>query len=555
MFFLLVLISFLKTGKVLSDILDIYLRQNIISKTPLLAKLFWTQLIDTLSASAFQFKKLQLELEENKKFEMLSQIAAQVSHDIRSPLAALNVILGQIQNIPEDKRIVLRTAVGRINDISNDLLEKSKQAKASSKSVALGGNTSAQETTKGEVVMLSSLVDSLVSEKRMQFREKVNIQIEADILHSYGLFIFVSISEFKRTLSNLINNSVEAFASGHGLVTVIVKEIDNNVIITMRDNGKGIPQSIIDKLGTMGVTHGKEGTTSGSGLGNYHAKKTVEDFGGKFSIASKEGVGTDITMAFPKAQAPSWFVEKLYLAPNDLVMVLDDDISIHGIWKGRLSLRTKQTDIQIQSYTSGEEFKAAVKSIDGRRPVAVFLIDYELLNQKQNGLDIIQELNLGKNAILVTSRYEEKYVRERAEKLQVKLIPKSMAGFISIEVANIETETKKTTPGLNNKITTTILIDDDDLIRLVWGEAAKSKKMPFEAHANADEVLGKLDNYSIDSTFYIDSNLKNDVKGEDVAKKLYDNGFTNLYLATGYEPEHFAHLKFIKGVQGKVAPF
>jgi len=43
--------------------------------------------------------------------------------------------------------------------------------------------------------------------------------------------------------------------------------------VFVQDNGKGIPASVLSKLGQMGFTHGKEGTESGSGLGVYHAKK------------------------------------------------------------------------------------------------------------------------------------------------------------------------------------------------------------------------------------------------------------------------------------------
>ncbi|MBC8550237.1 MAG: hypothetical protein H8D23_11390 [Candidatus Brocadiales bacterium] len=64
-----------------------------------------------------------------------------------------------------------------------------------------------------------------------------------------------------------------------------------------------------------------------------------------------------------------------------------------------------------------------------------------------------------------------------------------------------------------------------------------------------------LEHLSKDSTFYIDSNLENDVKGEIVAKKLFDLGYRNLYLATGYEPDDFNEFTFLKGVQGKEPPW
>ncbi len=60
---------------------------------------------------------------------------------------------------------------------------------------------------------------------------------------------------------------------------------------------------------------------------------------------------------------------------------------------------------------------------------------------------------------------------------------------------------------------------------------------------------------SIKTTIYIDSELENDVKGEDIAKELDEKGFKNIYMETGHPKEQFAHLKFIKEVIGKEPPF
>ncbi len=69
------------------------------------------------------------------------------------------------------------------------------------------------------------------------------------------------------------------------------------------DNGKGIPSHILARLGEHGISYGKKGTESGSGLGIYHAKKTVEEWGGKFEVRSREGIGTAIEIKLPKSAA------------------------------------------------------------------------------------------------------------------------------------------------------------------------------------------------------------------------------------------------------------
>jgi hypothetical protein len=63
---------------------------------------------------------------------------------------------------------------------------------------------------------------------------------------------------------------------------------------------------------------------------------------------------------------------------------------------------------------------------------ALFLMDYEIKNDSETGLDLIEQLGIAQQAILVTSRYEEKAIRQRCNRLQLKLIPKTMCGFVPI---------------------------------------------------------------------------------------------------------------------------
>jgi hypothetical protein len=198
-------------------------------------------------------------------------------------------------------------------------------------------------------------------------------------------------------------------------------------LIQVIDDGQGIPTEILEKLGQRGISFGKDGSTSGSGIGIYHAKQIIESFHGNFIIKSELGKGTVVSIDLPLASTPDWFVEKITLPLGSTLVSLDDDTSIHQIWKERL--HEQNISIPFFSFASIQEFtKWTIK----RKDNCLFLIDYEFLNQNKNGLDVIEELNLQDQAILVTSRYDEKKIRERCASLGVKLIPKSMAGFVPI---------------------------------------------------------------------------------------------------------------------------
>lgn len=469
--------------------------------------------------------------EQNQRESELVNLSKQIAHDIRSPLTALNLLAGSFSELSEEKRVLARGSINRINDIANSLLERSKRL---SEPETLVNNT--------ELVMLSSLVDSIVSEKRIQFREKPYLNIQSRIESSYGIFVRVSTQDVKRVISNLINNSVEAFTSARGTVTISVSSQDGAAIMLIQDDGVGIPKDILSKIGQHGFSHGKSlSNQSGSGLGVYHAKTTIESLGGTFSIDSTLGKGTIVTIKLPKTLTPDWFVEKIYFDTKTAFVSLDDDISIHQIWRGRLQSLSILGDTILEhiSFTSAQEFLDWYNST-GRR--AIFVVDYELLNQSRTGLDVIEELGIAKRSILVTSRYEEKAVRDRCERLGVKLIPKSMAGFVPIE---IERPRKKLD---------LVFLDDDELVHMTWLMAAKERSQNVLAFKNANDLYERLCDIDFKTPIYVDSNLSDGIKGEDIAKKIFDMGFENVYLATGYDASKFAHLTFLKGIVGKDFP-
>jgi signal transduction histidine kinase len=479
-------------------------------------------------------KAYQEMLLKTEKEAALAKMASQVSHDIRSPLAALNLILGSLTQVSEEKRVLIRSAVQRINDIANQLLEVGKKQRNQSMLAA---------PSKWPVVLLSSVIDYLLSEKRVQFREKANIQIEGDLNQGYGLFSKCDPNEIKTVLSNLINNSIEAFVNETGKVTVSISDHRGQVTIMIQDNGKGIPKHILDKLGQQGVSHGKEGTQSGSGLGVFHAKQTIEALNGHFTIQSKLGQGTTITISLPKAESPKWFVDKIELAHFDQVVALDDDISIHGIWRGRLSsINSEASGISMMSFTSGADFKSWV--LDQPSDVLArtkFLIDYELLNQVKTGLDLIEELKI--QATLVTSRYEEKDIITKCESLGVGIIPKGMAGLVPLKIKALKIKYDA------------VLIDDDSLVHQVWNMAASEKNKLLRCFFNFEDFLKEADDLDRSTEIYVDANLGDGIRGEVVASRIFALGFKGIFIATGYAPDEIVTNPSIKGVVGKEPPF
>lgn len=247
-----------------------------------------SHLIKGLSESKNQVSELEV-------YRVVSKISSQVAHDIRSPLAALEMFTDDLSGLPEESRLVIRSAVGRIRDIANDLLIRNKALKS--------GNLDAEKGTleKPSIELLQSILEPILTEKRLQYRAKLGVEIEGKFdVESYGIFSKIQVAEFKRAISNLINNSVEAL-SASGRILVDFRSQNNSVKLRISDNGKGIPPEILAKLCQMGETYGKDG---GSGLGLFHAKSTFQNWGGDLTIESTVGIGTTISVTFQKAETP-----------------------------------------------------------------------------------------------------------------------------------------------------------------------------------------------------------------------------------------------------------
>ncbi len=499
--------------------------------------------VSLLERFSDQMKRVSKYEQDLQVAQSLSSLASQVAHDIRSPLAAIGAMQKELADLPEDTRLILRSAFNRIRDIANNLLDKNREIgalEAISKSNITSAYLPSTEEHK-ESLSLPSMLDALVSEKRMQFRSSMNIDIDYEMNEkSWGCFVNVNPVALKRLTSNLINNSVEAIEV-KGTVSIFVTRNEEQVILRIRDDGKGISAEVLPKLGRLGETYGKVG---GSGLGLYHARATVESWGGSLEIESAIHQGTTVTITLPLAEVPAWFTPEVELKPGFPVVVLDDDFSIHGIWQGRFeSLKLMEEKIEVVHFSEPKQLKEWVQGNPECARHGTFLVDFEIIGSSETGLDIIEELKLQKQSLLVTSRFEESKILRLCQKSDIGLIPKSMAGFVPITIKHSIRKYEA------------VLIDDDEIVRMAWEINAKQAGLEVRTFSKADDFLTMQGDFDRNTPIYIDSNLGEGVKGEDISKKVSELGFKTIFLTTGYEADHFSEMPWLSGILGKMAPW
>jgi hypothetical protein len=292
----------------------------------------------------------------------------------------------------------------------------------------------------------------------------------------------------------------------------------------------------------MGATFGKE---KGSGLGLYHAKRAVESWGGQMQIDSEMGKGTQVTVCLPKALPPDWFVSEIEITEETCLVILDDDNSIHQVWHARFDALNIQRD-RIFHFTSPHTIISWYRENKGKANSHLFFCDYELLGNEENGLDVIEQLEIGSSSILVTSRFEEEGVKDSCKKLGVKLLPKNLAGFVPIKVISQRS---------HDSDVEYILIDDSKINCDNWNLMAKVYHKKVATFHSPDGFYANMAQFDKATKIYIDSNLAANIKGEEIAKDIHDKGFGEIYLCTGYPEEHFFAMPWIKEIVGKTPPF
>ena len=100
-----------------------------------------------------------------------------------------------------------------------------------------------------------------------------------------------------------------------------------------------------------------------------------------------------------------------------------------------------------------------------------------------------------------------------------------------------------------------VLIDDDKLIHMSWQMAARKADVELKTFFSVDEFLESCECISQQTEIFIDSNLADGKRGEIESEKIFNAGFEELFLSTGYNSEDIQRPEWIKAVTGKRPEF
>lgn len=351
--------------------------------------------------------------ERQKRESLRTDLLARLAHDIDSPLLTISNLSLKIKKIDKELHHQLEKASESIRGL---LFQTSKaDKKLLNEEIA---SNSAIDMDLTDTPLVPVLTEFMVT-KRREYSDLCVLNLSFKAAEDLqDVFVKINLDDFKRHLSNIFKNSIEA-TSGQVDQKIIlqVSRQNDEVIISIADSGHGIPNDQLHLIGKKGISIGKK---DGKGLGLYFVKESVNHWRGNLKIESKEYVGTTISISLPITPTPKWYISKM-IVPNahHKCVFVDDDKSMIERWKARLSL-SKEDFIEFNTANTFRQwFHSGGQMEDNLR----FIFDFHL-DGENTGLAIIDELGIAKESTLVTSGYLNETIIAEAKRLNVQIMPK-----------------------------------------------------------------------------------------------------------------------------------
>jgi len=231
-----------------------------------------------ISRDISERKKSEEILLQSEKLSIVGELAAGVAHEIRNPLTTIK---GFVQLYGKDNGS---------NEINNLLLSELERIEIITSEMLSLGKPQAIQLNRAN---LCDLIDHIVEFLSPQANMK-NIQFSRSYLGA-DFFITCEKNQLKQVFLNIFKNAMEAMPKGGHIDIKLQKGIDGECIVSVQDEGFGIPEELLPRLGEPFYTLKEKGT----GLGLMICHKIIKQHNGTISYHSKLNIGTLVEIKLP----------------------------------------------------------------------------------------------------------------------------------------------------------------------------------------------------------------------------------------------------------------
>lgn len=216
------------------------------------------------------------------KEEAWKEMAKQVAHEVKNPLTPMKLTIQNFERKfnPEDPDV--REKVKKmVNMVTGQIDVIATVASAFSQFAQLPEKNNEIFNLNDEI---SRILQVFNDDRIFMHANRENIQIKMDRIY------------LNRIITNLITNAKQAARDGiQPMINVDVEQFQKRIVISVEDNGVGIPPEKFEKIFEPNFTS----KSSGMGLGLTMVKRMIEEYGGEIKVKSVVGKGTKFTVTMP----------------------------------------------------------------------------------------------------------------------------------------------------------------------------------------------------------------------------------------------------------------
>ena len=240
------------------------------------------QLVKAYNKMILQIQEQKQRLSFKEKEEAWREMAKQVAHEVKNPLTPMKLTIQNFErkfdpadpDIRDKVKHLSRTLVDQIDLVATVASAFSQFAQLPEKN--------------NEIFDLNKEIKNIIN---VFSDEKIYFHSNRDIIMVEMDKIYLS-----RIITNLVANARQAkHDDRENIINLDVEQRQKRVIITVDDNGTGIPEELYDRIFEPNFTS----KTSGTGLGLTMVRKMVEDYKGEISVKSELGKGSTFTISLP----------------------------------------------------------------------------------------------------------------------------------------------------------------------------------------------------------------------------------------------------------------
>jgi two-component system sensor histidine kinase RegB len=233
-----------------------------------------------------ELDRARSDAEAAERLAALGTLAAGTAHELNTPLGTIAILAGELAAQLDGERRSeaeeVRRQVRRCKEIISNML-------------APHGGAEREEAKEFELALVLRATVQRWQEGRPG--PPPQIEVEPSVLRARAR---LPLRAFEQAIANLLDNAAEATGGRAAReVRVQLLRAQGELHLTIADNGVGVPEALLRRIGEPFFTTKEPGR--GTGLGLYLARHVVEREGGEMSVESTEGKGTRVTLTVPEA--------------------------------------------------------------------------------------------------------------------------------------------------------------------------------------------------------------------------------------------------------------